>query len=239
MASCTARPWPDETFVAHVGATPLSAAAFRAHKLTIIPLTEYSIEAIFMAWDVEHTDLFSAWWAGLTEKERESVDKTIYLLENVGPQLPYPYSSQVKGSQFGRMRELRIQHAGRPFRVLYIFDPMRTGILLLGGDKTGKDRWYAVNIPRADALYRAHLARLDQEGVNDGEKIFRVARADVTRITRPGRAGSQRSDRGNGALRIASCDGFFAGRSGNRDEREATERRKARAANGHVRLHAA
>src|ERR1700761_9013181 len=155
MASCTARPWPDETFVAQVVATPLSAAAFRAHKLTIIPLTEYSMEAIFMAWDVEYTDMFGAWWDGLTEKEQGSVDNAIGLLENVGPHLPYPHSSQVKGSKYSRMRELRIQHAGRPFRVLYIFDPLRTGILLLGGDKTGKDRWYAINIPRADALYGA------------------------------------------------------------------------------------
>ena len=104
-----------------------------------------------MTWKVEHADLFGAGWAGLAERERESVDKAVHLLENVDPHLPYPHSGQVKGSQFSRMRELRIQHAGRPFRVLYLFDPMRSGILLPGGDRTGKDRWYAVNIPRADA----------------------------------------------------------------------------------------
>lgn len=70
-----------------------------------------------MAWDVEYTDMFGAWWDGLTEKEQGSVDNAIGLLENVGPHLPYPHSSQVKGSKYSRMRELRIQHAGRPFRV--------------------------------------------------------------------------------------------------------------------------
>jgi hypothetical protein len=30
-----------------------------------------------------------------------------------------------------------------PYRVLYIFDPRRVALLLLGGDKTGDDRWYA------------------------------------------------------------------------------------------------
>jgi hypothetical protein len=59
------------------------------------------------------------------------------------------------------MRELRIQHQGRPYRVLYAFDPRRTAILLIGGDKTGQDRWYDEHVPQADALYDAHLAVLD------------------------------------------------------------------------------
>jgi hypothetical protein len=62
------------------------------------------------------------------------------------------------------MRELRIQHRGRPYRVLYAFDPRRTAILLLGGDKTGDERWYDRYIPRADDLYDRHLAELRQEG---------------------------------------------------------------------------
>jgi hypothetical protein len=40
------------------------------------------------------------------------------------------------------MKELRIQHSGRPYRVLFAFDPRRCAILLIGGDKTGNDRWY-------------------------------------------------------------------------------------------------
>jgi hypothetical protein len=38
------------------------------------------------------------------------------------------------------MRELRIQHRAHPYRVLYLFDPRRDALLLLGGDKTGDDR---------------------------------------------------------------------------------------------------
>jgi hypothetical protein len=49
------------------------------------------------------------------------------------------------------MRELRVQHQGRPYRILYVFDPRRVAILLLGGDKTGDDRWYEKNVPLADA----------------------------------------------------------------------------------------
>jgi hypothetical protein len=51
------------------------------------------------------------------------------------------------------MRELRVQHQGRPYRVLYAFDPRRVAILLIGGDKTGNDRWYEKFVPRADRLY--------------------------------------------------------------------------------------
>lgn len=61
------------------------------------------------------------------------------------------------------MRELRIQHAGRPYRVLYAFDPRRVGILLLGGDKTGDDRWYDVFVPKADALFTLHLTELNKD----------------------------------------------------------------------------
>jgi hypothetical protein len=62
------------------------------------------------------------------------------------------------------MRELRIQHAGRPYRVLYAFDPRRVAILLLGGDKTGDDRWYDTHVPLADDLYDVHLVQLQREG---------------------------------------------------------------------------
>ena len=62
------------------------------------------------------------------------------------------------------MRELRVQHAGRPYRVLYAFDPRRTAILLIGGDKTGNDRWYDTFVPMADKIYRRHLAQLHKEG---------------------------------------------------------------------------
>lgn len=61
------------------------------------------------------------------------------------------------------MRELRIQHAGRPYRVLYAFDPRRTAFLLIGGDKTGNNRWYEEFVPRADAIYEQHLRELESE----------------------------------------------------------------------------
>ncbi|CAB3752825.1 type II toxin-antitoxin system RelE/ParE family toxin [Paraburkholderia humisilvae] len=124
-----------------------------------------------MNWDVEYTDTFGDWWSDLSESEQESVAASVQLLEEYGPYLRHPHSSQVNGSGYGNMRELRIQHDGRPLRVLYAFDPARVAILLMGGDKTGDGRWYDRNIPRADALYREHLAQLKQEEADHGQEV--------------------------------------------------------------------
>ena len=121
-----------------------------------------------MAWIVEYTDEFEAWWFGLTEAEQESVAASVSLLEARGQDLGYPHSSGVNGSKHGHMRELRTQHAGQPFRTLYAFDPLRHAILLLGGDKTGIDRWYEVNVRVADRLYDDHLTQLKREGLLNG-----------------------------------------------------------------------
>ena len=60
------------------------------------------------------------------------------------------------------MRELRIQHQGRPYRVLYAFDPQRNAVLLIGGDKTGNEQWYETSVPLADRLYERHLIELEE-----------------------------------------------------------------------------
>ena len=121
-----------------------------------------------MNWEVEYTDEFGEWWNILTENEQESVRASVRLLGEVGPNLRFPHSSGINGSKHGNMRELRIQSAGQPYRVLYAFDPRRCAILLLGGDKTGDDRWYEKNVPIADRLYDEHLDTLRQEELTDG-----------------------------------------------------------------------
>ena len=121
-----------------------------------------------MSWDVEFTNEFEAWWDGLTEAEQESVDASVRLLEVRGPSLPFPHSSGIEASKHRHLRELRIQHRGRPYRVLYAFDPRRTAILLVGGDKTGNERWYEIYVPVADRLYDEHLQLLKDEGLTNG-----------------------------------------------------------------------
>ena len=121
-----------------------------------------------MVWDVEYTDTFGQWWDTLSEEEQDSVTHYVGLLESHGPHLSFPYSSRVARSKHPHMRELRVQHEGRPYRVLYAFDPRRVAVLLIGGDKTGNDRWYQEFVPRADRLYDEHLALLGMEGPPNG-----------------------------------------------------------------------
>ena len=120
------------------------------------------------SWEVEYTNEFEEWWSGLDASEQESVDANVRLLQQMGPHLPFPYSSGIESSRHSIMRELRIQHQGRPYRTLYAFDPRRTAILLIGGDKTGNDRWYEEYVPLADDLYDQHLDDLRREGLIDG-----------------------------------------------------------------------
>lgn len=119
-------------------------------------------------WEVEYTDELGEWWADLTESEQESIDASVRLLEDKGPNLGFPHTSGIEGSRHSHMRELRVQHEGRPYRVLYAFDPRRSAILLLGGDKTGNDRWYEVHVPIADKLYDTHIEILRKEGQING-----------------------------------------------------------------------
>ncbi len=124
-----------------------------------------------MAWDVEFTDEFGDWWSLLSEDEQVSVDALVRLLEQRGPALGFPHTSGISRSKHSHMRELRIQHQGRPYRVLYAFDPRRSAILLIGGDKTGNDRWYEENVSQADRVYDVHLDELRKEGSIDGKEI--------------------------------------------------------------------
>jgi hypothetical protein len=116
-----------------------------------------------MAWEVEFTDEFEIWWDSLTESEQDSIDRTVLLLKQLGPLLPGLFSKPVVTSRHSHMRELRVQHRGEPIRILYAFDPRRVALLILGGNKTGDDRWYEKYVPKADALYEHHLRELAKE----------------------------------------------------------------------------
>jgi hypothetical protein len=118
-------------------------------------------------WEVEFTDAFGAWWDTLTAAAQEDVRAEVQLLRRFGPSLGRPHVDSVASSRHGNMKELRVQHHGRPYRVLFAFDPRRAAILLIGGDKTGQGRWYKQFVPIADRLYDEHLEALRKEGLLD------------------------------------------------------------------------
>ena len=118
-----------------------------------------------MVWEVEYTDEFGDWWAELSESQQDKIAAAVGLLAEKGPALPFPFSSGVMGSRHQHMRELRVQSRGAPFRILYAFDPRRTAVLRIGGDKTGNNRFYERYVPWADDLYDTHLKELREEGL--------------------------------------------------------------------------
>jgi len=116
-------------------------------------------------WEVEYTDEFERWWLSLDADEQESLAASVELLEVTGPGLSRPHADTLKGSAHPNMKELRTQHQGHPLRTLFVFDPRRAAILLIGGDKTGDDRFYERMIPVADRLYTEHLEELERKGL--------------------------------------------------------------------------
>ena len=111
-----------------------------------------------MATDVIGTDEFSEWFDSLTDDQSEKVALVVEMLADQGVALGFPYCSKISGSKHGAMRELRTSQAGKPLRVLYMFDPIRQAVLLVGGNKVGKgNRWYESAIRIVDRLCDEYL----------------------------------------------------------------------------------
>ncbi|MGH9090595.1 MAG: type II toxin-antitoxin system RelE/ParE family toxin [Acidimicrobiales bacterium] len=116
-------------------------------------------------WDVEVTDDFATWWNGLTADQQESVTDRVDLLAERGPNLGRPVVERIHSSRHHNMKELRAAKDG-VLRVLFMFDPRRQAILLIGGDKSGHwESWYERAIPLADERYDEYLAELKEEGL--------------------------------------------------------------------------
>jgi hypothetical protein len=115
-----------------------------------------------MTWEVEVSDEFIDWYESLNEQEGVSVDTAVDMLQEYGPTLGRPHVDTLKASKHRNMKELRVQHMGRPLRILFAFDPRRNAYLILGGDKTGDGNWYVDAIRRAEAIYVQHLKEIGE-----------------------------------------------------------------------------
>jgi hypothetical protein len=116
-----------------------------------------------MEWDVLFDPDFEAWLREQESSVRISITAAGTLLRAFGPALGRPQVDTLKGSRLPNLKELRVQHRGTPWRVLFIFDPKRRAILLVGGHKQGNQRWYKTAIPLAEQRYRRHLKLLEKD----------------------------------------------------------------------------
>jgi hypothetical protein len=104
---------------------------------------------------------FEAWFLALTDADGRAVARVVGLLEARGAALGFPCSSAIQGSKFA-LRELRVQTAGHPLRVIYAFDPKRQAVLLLGGDKTGDGCFYERIVPKAEEIWAQYLKEQEE-----------------------------------------------------------------------------
>lgn len=117
-----------------------------------------------MRWEIEGTDAFREWYDGLSDDDEVLVAIAISALEEVGPALGRPFVDTLKTPLISNLKELRPRRT--TIRILFVFDPRRTAILLLGGDKAGEwDAWYQRMIPVAVRLYSEYLNELREEGL--------------------------------------------------------------------------
>ncbi len=113
-------------------------------------------------WQVATTDDFDEWFAALGPDAQAEIIAKVELLKLLGPKLGRPHADTLNGSKHANMKELRADTANQVMRVAFAFDPERTGILLVAGDKSGvsQKRFYKQLIDKADRLFDGHLARL-------------------------------------------------------------------------------
>ncbi len=119
-------------------------------------------------WDIYLTNEVAAWLEQLQASDPKTaglVDDAIYALSCSGPALGRPLVDTITGSKIKNLKELRPGSSGTSeVRILFVFDPWRSAILLTAGDKAGKwNRWYAGAVPHAEQLYEIYLKERAEE----------------------------------------------------------------------------
>ncbi len=123
-------------------------------------------------WSVEY-EYIAAWLDNQDDKTVAGIFAALELLEQQGPTLGRPLVDTITGAQVNNLKELRpTSPRSTEVRILFVFDPKRKAIMLLGGDKSkGKNGrakwsgWYKEAVPQAEEIYRRHLNAL---GENNG-----------------------------------------------------------------------
>jgi hypothetical protein len=120
-------------------------------------------------WEIITSESYDTWFQAQTEDDKAVIRSKAYLLSELGPNLGRPYADTLRGSKkLANLKELRAKTDDHVFRVAYIFDPERKGLLLIGGDKKGKNqkKFYKDLISEAEQIYAAYL----EKRINDKEK---------------------------------------------------------------------
>ena len=123
-------------------------------------------------WNIEYTYI-EEWLDTLDNEAVSMIFAALERLQEEGPNLGRPLVDTLSNTNVKNLKELRpASPKGSEMRIIFAFDPKRSAIMLLGGDKAkGKNNkskwadWYRRNIPRAEKIFREHL---DKIGENNG-----------------------------------------------------------------------
>ncbi|MER5934892.1 type II toxin-antitoxin system RelE/ParE family toxin [Streptomyces sp. NPDC002054] len=121
-----------------------------------------------MDWEVIVVEPALSWLHRLRRDDRASliqISKAITALQREGPAMGRPLVDTVKGSRIGNLKELRPGSVGgTEIRLLFVFDPLRRAVFLVGGDKAGDwQGWYHSAIPRAEQAYAHYLSQMEED----------------------------------------------------------------------------
>ena len=115
-----------------------------------------------MEWVVRFYDDFELEFAEFDEDLQDELLAHLSVLKQFGPMLGRPLVDTLKGSEFANMKELRFKLRGSLWRFAFAFDSERAAIVLIGGNKRGKNQedFYDDLLKIADARFANHLSKL-------------------------------------------------------------------------------
>jgi hypothetical protein len=110
-------------------------------------------------WNIITVKNFDTWFFEQTGDDQAVILGKVYLLEEYGPHLGRPHADTLKGGKLINLKELRAKTVAHEFRIAYLFDPDQQGVLLVGGDKKGRNqkKFYRDLINRAEQIYAVYL----------------------------------------------------------------------------------
>jgi hypothetical protein len=120
------------------------------------------------SWDIYLVDEVREWLEKLRVDDEETfdlVEDALFALSVSGPALKRPLVGTIAGSAIRNLKELRPGSTGRSeVRVLFVFDPWRSAILLVAGDESGQwNRWYDKAVPLAERRFQDYVERRSEE----------------------------------------------------------------------------
>ena len=119
-----------------------------------------------MAWQIIHCDEFNSEFQCFPEELQDELLAHEALLAEFGPALGRPTVDTLKGSKLANLKELRFSWQRQPYRFLFVFDPKRRAIILVGASKGNDKQFYPRMSNIAEQRYATFLRKEEENERN-------------------------------------------------------------------------